>query len=77
MTDSRLQMAGDRGKKWEVGMRPPAHRGLRLRPGGKAEWGAGHRAKGMGSAAKGIGRRAWGMGLRASCKNECLLMVRG
>jgi hypothetical protein len=23
--------------KWEVGMWPPAHRGLRLRPGGKAE----------------------------------------
>jgi hypothetical protein len=23
--------------KWEVGMRPPARRGLRLRPGGKAE----------------------------------------
>jgi hypothetical protein len=31
--------------KWEVGMRPPAHRGLRLRPGGKVEKIEGKRIK--------------------------------
>jgi hypothetical protein len=51
----------------EVGMRPPAHRGLRLRPGGKAESkvrSIEHGAKGMGKmlgsceAGKVIAKRA-------------------
>ena len=33
----RGQKTEGRGQKSEVGIRPPAHRGIRLRPGGKAE----------------------------------------
>jgi len=47
--------------KWEVGMRPPAHRGLRLRPGGKSELKAENRGQinevGSGNAEVGIKSR--------------------
>jgi len=36
-SEDRGQMTDDRVLNWEAGMRPPAHRGLCLRPGGKAE----------------------------------------
>jgi len=33
----KAESGKDRRKRKEVGMRPPAHRGLHLRPGGKGE----------------------------------------